>query len=106
MPTIVGLGKTTNSILIEERICRMASNGPGVFTFDDHELVNDIWGAGSTVAEIIKVFRDIGTRAWLDYLGWANPAAFQFYGQATLAADSDVLVDQEADFTSLPLMKC
>ena len=58
------------------------------------------------VAEIVAVFRDIGTRAWLDYLGWANPAAFPHpvhHGQATLIADSDVLVDPEADFTAIPL---
>ena len=39
----------------------MASNGPRGFTFDDHELVNDIWGAGSTGRRNRRaVFRDIG----------------------------------------------
>ena len=89
--------------MIEERIYRDGIERSQGFYIDDHELVNDIWGAGSTGRRNRRaVFRDIGTRAWLDYLGWANPAAFPHpvhHGQATLTADSDVLVDPEADFT-------
>ena len=49
-------------------------NVPSYFTFDDHELVNDIWGAGEAGKRHRRtVFRDIGTYAWHDYLGWANP---------------------------------
>ncbi|MGA1619827.1 MAG: alkaline phosphatase D family protein, partial [Pirellulales bacterium] len=110
MPTIVGvwenyrlyLDRGTNLSAWHRRV-------PGVFTFDDHELVNDIWGAGSTGRRDRRaVFRDIGTRAWTDYLGWANPAAFPHgvhHGRATLAAGSDVLIDPEADFKTLPLQE-
>ena len=108
MPTIVGVWENYKLYLDRgTNLSRWHRTVPGVFTFDDHELVNDIWGAGSTGRRNRRaVFRDIGTRAWLDYLGWANPAAFPHpvhHGQATLTADSDVLVDPEADFTSLPL---
>ena len=108
MPTIVGVWE--NYKLYLDRGTNLSAwhrKVPGFFTFDDHELVNDIWGAGSTGRRNRRaVFRDIGTRAWLDYLGWANPAAYPHtvhHGQATLTAESDVLVDPEADFTSLPL---
>ena len=78
MPTIVGVWE--NYKLYLDRGTNLSAwhrNVPGFFTFDDHELVNDIWGAGSTGRRNRRaVFRDIGTRAWLDYLGWANPAAF------------------------------
>jgi len=108
MPTIVGVWENYKLYLDRgTNLSRWHRTVPGVFTFDDHELVNDIWGAGSTGRRNRRaVFRDIGTRAWLDYLGWANPAAFPHsvhHGQATLTADSDVLIDPEADFTSLPL---
>ena len=110
MPTIVGvwenyrlyLDRGTNLSAWHRRV-------PGVFTFDDHELVNDIWGAGTTGRRDRRaVFRDIGTRAWTDYLGWANPAAFPHgvhHGRATLAAGSDVLIDPEANFKTLPLQE-
>ena len=108
MPSIVGVWENYKLYLDRgTNLSRWHRTVPGVFTFDDHELVNDIWGAGSTGRRNRRaVFRDIGTRAWLDYLGWANPAAFPHsvhHGQATLTADSDVLIDPEADFTSLPL---
>jgi phosphodiesterase/alkaline phosphatase D-like protein len=108
MPSIVGVWENYKLYLDRgTNLSRWHRTVPGVFTFDDHELVNDIWGAGSTGRRNRRaVFRDIGTRAWLDYLGWANPAAFPHsvhHGQATLTAESDILVDPEADFTSLPL---
>ncbi len=80
---------------------------PTVFTFDDHELVNDIRGAGTIgFRERRAVFRDIGIQAWFDYLGWANPTEhaqpIQF-GRAELKRGSDVLFDSRADFTRLAL---
>lgn len=80
---------------------------PTVFTFDDHELVNDIRGAGTTgFKERRALFRDIGIQAWTDYLGWANPTEhaqpIQF-GRGQLQQGSDVLVDPQADFTRLDL---
>ena len=108
MPTVVGVWE--NYKLYLDRGTNLSAwhrNVPGFFTFDDHELVNDIWGAGSTGRRNRRaVFRHIGTRAWLDYLGWANPAAYPHpvhHGKAELSTGSDVLVDIKADFTSLPL---
>jgi phosphodiesterase/alkaline phosphatase D-like protein len=80
---------------------------PSFFVFDDHELLDDIRGAGQTGwREHRAVYRDIGVRAWYDYLGWSNPIAFRqpvIFGQAQFKADSDVLFDPEADFMKLSL---
>ena len=80
-------------------------NVPSYYTFDDHELLNDIYGAGEVGRRNRRaVFRDVGTRAWYDYLGWSNPVPETpeiVYGRAQLEAGSDVLTDNEADFTGL-----
>lgn len=82
---------------------------PTVFTFDDHELVNDIRGAGTIgFKERRAVFRDIAIQAWNDYLGWANPTEHVqpiHFGRAELKRGSDVLVDSQADFTRLDLQQ-
>ena len=47
-------------------------NVPSFFTFDDHELVNDIYASGEAgQRDRRSVFRDIGVYAWGDNLGWA-----------------------------------
>lgn len=78
---------------------------PSYYTFDDHELLNDIYGAGEVGRRNRRaVFRDVGTRAWYDYLAWSNPMPETpgiVYGRAQLQAESDVLTDPEADFTGL-----
>jgi len=80
-------------------------NVPSFYTADDHELLNDIYGAGETgYVNRRAVFRDIGTQAWFDYLAWANPVRHEspaWFGTADLDKGSDVLVDPEADFTKL-----
>lgn len=80
-------------------------NVPSYYTFDDHELLNDVYGAGEVGRRNRRaVFRDVGTRAWYDYLGWSNPVPETpeiIYGRAQLEAGSDVLTDPEADFTGL-----
>jgi alkaline phosphatase D len=77
MPTVVGVWE--NYKLYLERSVQLAAwhrNVPSYFTFDDHELVNDIWGTGTAGKRHRRtVFRDIGTHAFYDYLGWANPVA-------------------------------
>ena len=82
-------------------------NIPGFFTFDDHELVNDIIGAGTEGYRSRRaVFRDIGVQGWYDYLGWANPQETKqgiFLGRAQLKEGSDILVDPDADFTKVNL---
>jgi phosphodiesterase/alkaline phosphatase D-like protein len=82
-------------------------NVPSYFTFDDHELVNDIWGSAETGKRHRRtVFRDIGTRAFYDYLGWANPVAHSnevHIGRGQMKEGSDLLIDTNTDFTKLPL---
>lgn len=108
MPTIVGVWE--NYKLYLDRgiaLSQWHRHVPSYFTFDDHELVNDIWGAGTLGKRHRRtVFRDIGTRAWYDYLGWANPVEHSqrvHFGRARMEAGSTRLVDPEADFTALPL---
>ena len=108
MPTVVGVWE--NYKLYLSRGVEMAKwhrHVPSYFTFDDHELVNDIWGSSEKGKRHRRtVFRDIGTYAWYDYLGWANPMQHNHpihYGRASMKAGSDLLVDQQTDFTKLPL---
>ncbi|TWT56717.1 PhoD-like phosphatase [Thalassoglobus neptunius] len=108
MPTIVGVWE--NYKLYLDRGVELAKwhrQVPSMFTFDDHELVNDIWGSAEAGKRHRRtVFRDIGTQAWFDYLGWANPMEFEHpihYGKASMKAGSDLLVDPQADFTKVPV---
>ncbi len=75
---------------------------PSYYTFDDHELLNDIWGAATPGFRNRRaVFRDIGIRAWYHYLGWSNPENTKqesHFGKARLKADSDILFDPGANF--------
>ncbi len=108
MPTIVGVWENYRLYLSRGiPMARWHRHVPSLFTFDDHELVNDIWGAGSAGHRHRRsVFRDIGTEAWYDYLGWANPVAFDHpihFGEATFVAGSNLLKDPKADFTQLKL---
>jgi phosphodiesterase/alkaline phosphatase D-like protein len=108
MPTVVGVWENYKLYLSRGgELARWHRHVPSFFTFDDHELVNDIYAPSEAGRRDRRtVFRDIGTYAWLDYLGWANPAAFPHpvhFGKARMQAGSDLLVDQEADFTRLPL---
>jgi alkaline phosphatase D len=108
MPTIVGVWENYKLYLSRAaNLTEWHRHTPTVFTFDDHELVNDIWGTGTIGHRHRRtVFRDIGTEAWYHYLGWANPVAFNHpihYGFGHCEEGSDVLVDREADFTKVPL---
>jgi hypothetical protein len=80
---------------------------PSYFTFDDHELVNDIWGAATAGRRDRRaVFRDIGTHAFYNYLGWANPTEYQHpihFGKAKMKKGSDRLVDPSTNFSKIPL---
>lgn len=78
---------------------------PTFFMFDDHELLNDINGAGTPGHEDPRVLaRDPGVRAWQDYLGWSNPLPDTtrpvYFGRAELTPEG-VLTDPEADFRGL-----
>ena len=107
MPTIVGVWENYKLYLSRgTELAKWHRNVPSYFTFDDHELVNDIWGSSEAGKRHRRtVFRDIGTQAWYDYLGWANPTAYGHpihFGKATMKKGSDLLVDHNADFTTLP----
>ncbi len=108
MPSIVGVWENYKLYLSRNHeLAEWHRKVPSYFTFDDHELVNDIWGS----AELGKrhrrtVFRDIGTRAWFDYLGWANPVEHPQRVHASkgqMTAGSNLLTDPTSDFTKLPL---
>ncbi|MCH8922356.1 MAG: alkaline phosphatase D family protein, partial [Planctomycetes bacterium] len=95
-PTIAGVWENYKVYL--ERGANLAKyhrHVPTFFTFDDHEILNDVWGAGSPgLRDRRAVFRDIGVRAWYDYLGWSNPVKFKqraVFGRAALRAGGDVL---------------
>lgn len=105
-PTIVGVWE--NYRLYLQRGVPLAQwhrQVPSFFTFDDHELVNDIWGTGTAGHRHRRtVFRDIGIQAWHDYLGWANPVAHEapiWFGRGEFRNGSDLLVDRDADFTKM-----
>ncbi len=107
-PTIVGVWENYRLYLSRGvNLSEWHRHMPSMFTFDDHELVNDIWGAGTAGHRHRRsVFRDIGVRAWHDYLGWANPVAHDapaHFGRARFEQGSDLLRDDGTDFTKLPL---
>ena len=107
-PTIVGVWQNYKDLMHRGRnLAEWHRYVPTYFTADDHELINDIYGAGETgYVNRRAVFRDIGTRAWFDYLAWANPTehdAPAHFGSAHFEKGSDVLEDPSADFSNLPL---
>jgi phosphodiesterase/alkaline phosphatase D-like protein len=107
-PAIVGVWENYKLFLDQgKNLTAWHREIPSFFTFDDHEILNDVWGAGTPgLRDRRAVFRDIGVQAWYDYLGWSNPTAYAQgirFGRARLRAGSDVLSDPEADFRSLDL---
>ena len=107
MPTIIGVWKNYKLYLSRGvELAKWHRNVPSYFTFDDHELVNDIWGSGEAGKQHRQtVFRDIGTQAWFDYLGWANPMEHKhpiLFGKASMKSGSDLLTDTDTDFNKLP----
>jgi alkaline phosphatase D len=108
MPTVVGVWENYKLYLSRGvELARWHRHVPSFFTFDDHELVNDIYASGQAGKRDRRtVFRDIGTYAWMDYLGWANPFAFDHpvhLSRGRMQAGSDLLIDRETDFSKLPL---
>ena len=108
MPTVIGVWENYKLYLRRNHdLSDWHRNVPSYFTFDDHELVNDSWGTGTAGKRHRRtVFRDIGTYAWYDYLGWANPTAHDaelHVGRGSMKAGSDLLTDSTVDFTQMPL---
>ncbi len=109
-PSIVGVWENYKLYLSRgKNLIRWHRNIPAFFTFDDHEILNDVYGAGSPgLRNRRATFRDIGVQAWRDYLGWSNPPLDTnpqdiLFGQATLSAGRNILFDSFADFTKLDL---
>ena len=107
-PTLVGVWENYKHFLNQgEHLVRWHREIPSFFTYDDHEMLNDIWGAGSPgLRDRRAVFRDIGARAWYDYLAWSNPTTFTqrvHFGIGQVEQGSSILHDEEADFTRLDL---
>ena len=108
MPTVVGVWENYKLYLSRGiSLSQWHRNVPSYFTFDDHELVNDIWGAATAGRRDRRaVFRDIGTHAFYNYLGWANPTEYEHpihFGKAEMKKGSDRLVDPSTNFSKLPL---
>ena len=108
MPNIVGVWENYKLYLSRGvPLAKWHRFVPNFFTFDDHELINDIWGAGEPEKRHRRaVFRDIGTAAFYDYLGWANPTEYSnevHASEAEMTEGSDLLIDRSVDFTKLPL---
>ncbi len=107
-PAVVGVWENYKTYMSRGRnMMEWHSNVPSFFTFDDHELLNDIYGTGETgYVNRRAVFRDTAVEAWFDYLGWANPVAHTAesrFGRARFEEGSDILYDPNADFTSMDL---
>jgi alkaline phosphatase D len=107
-PTLAGVWENYKFFLEQgEPLSHWHREVPAFFTYDDHECLNDIWGAGSPgLRDRRAVFRDIGVRAWYDYLAWANPVPGEsevHISRGRMKAGSDVLVDESVDFTKLNL---
>ena len=107
-PTITGVWENYKTYLGRApHLSEWHRNVPSYFTIDDHETLNDAYGSGTAGFRARRaVFRDIGTQAWYDYLAWSNPRVHEsgiHFGRAALNEGSDVLTDQEADFTALDL---
>ena len=107
-PPLVGMWENYKSYLTNgKNLAAWHRHVPSYFTFDDHEILNDVVAAGSAGKRDRRtVFRDIALEAWYDYLAWSNPVEFKqgiWLGRARLAAGSDVLTDTDADFTQLDL---
>lgn len=108
MPNLAGVWENYKLYLSRgETLAAWHRSVPSFFTFDDHELVNDVYGSGEVGRQDRRaVFRDIGVTGWYDYLGWSNQleeAQPVLFGTAELEAGSDVLHDDEAIFQNLDL---
>ncbi|MGY8770881.1 MAG: alkaline phosphatase D family protein [Pirellulales bacterium] len=105
-PTIVGVWENYKTYMHRgKNLAEWHKHIPTYYTFDDHELLNDVFGCGTPGYRNRRaVFRDIGIQAWQDYLGWSNPMVYKnkiHFGKAKFTKDSNVLVDESTDFTKI-----
>ncbi len=107
-PTIVGTWENYKTYLGRAKnLATWHRHVPTYFTFDDHEIVNDVYGSGEIGRRDRRaVYRDPAIQAWYDYLGWSNPTATNqriHFGQAELKEGDSILTDPKADFTALDM---
>ena len=105
-PTTVGIWENYKTYLARaDNLSKWHRHIPTYFTFDDHEIVNDVYGSGQIGRKDRRaVFRDIAINAWYDYLGWSNPTHTKqdlFMGRCRLQKGSGILVDPQADFSKV-----
>lgn len=108
VPTITGVWENYKTYLSRAKnLAEWHRHVPSYYTFDDHELLNDVFGCGEEGYRNRRaVFRDIGTQGWYDYLGWSNFTATTqgvHFGKAQMTRGSNIIVDKNADFTKLDL---
>jgi len=105
-PSVVGVWENYKTYMGRPKnLAEWHRHVPSYYTFDDHEIVNDVYGSGDIGRQDRRaVFRDIALKAWYDYLGWSNRTetiqGFHF-GRAALKKDSDVLTDPQANFKNI-----
>jgi alkaline phosphatase D len=105
-PTITGVWENYKGYLDRgKNLAEFHRYVPCFYTFDDHEILNDVIGCGQTgYSNRRTVFRDIAVQGWYDYLGWSNPIPFNqeiLFGEGLLVDGEDVLFDANADFTKM-----
>ena len=108
MPYVVGVWENYKTYLSRGvPLSAWHRHVPSYFTYDDHEVLNDVYRAGEVgVVERKPVFRDPALTAWYDYLAWSNevpPTQDILFGQGRFEAGSDVLTDPQAQFSALKL---
>lgn len=106
LPRIVGVWENYKTFLRRGKpLVPWHQNVPSYYTFDDHELLNDIYGSGTPgYVNRRAVFRDIGVLAWYDYLGWTSETEWTqdvVFGEAEFTEGGDTITDASADFTAL-----
>jgi len=107
-PKIVGVWENYKSYMDRgHNLAEWHKVVPSFYTIDDHEIYDNTYGCGEIGRVNHKVvYRDVAVQAWHDYIAWSNPTEFTqgiHLGKAKLKANSDLLVDSEADFTKLDL---
>jgi len=87
---------------------RLMRQTPFLQMFDDHEVHDNLFGAGEIGFKKPKsrhINRDRQLQVWNDYAGWANPATVQrgplVFGSASVRRGSDVIEATDLDFTTL-----
>jgi phosphodiesterase/alkaline phosphatase D-like protein len=105
-PTLPGVWENYKDYLSQsQNLSTFHRHVPCFFVYDDHEILNDIWGAGSVgFRDRRAVYRDIGIRAWYDYIGWANhnPNTQRIQlSRGNVRQGSNVLTDESIDFSEI-----